>query len=285
MFDIRDYINQLTISKETNTQWKCICLICGDKHLTISKASGAYKCFTNFCPNHLIRDKLSPSNKFFVKDKVFVKDKIFAPVKKTYLNIELANGFDICIIKRLNTYCYLDNYKIVYVYDSCHKVEKVIDKSGRKVIYPKYLDKNDNKWYYGVDMSFKPFKPFDTIISGDTLIIVEGEKCAYTVSDLNIGAISFRSYSEQDIISNINYIYKYFGICKYLYITDNDVTGDKKADCVKQILNSCNKQCSIIRIKSLFDMFNLTCNHNDDIYDFLQVCKVDLKQVLESWRF
>lgn len=277
MFDIRDYIEKLEIAKESNTQWKCICPICKDNNLAISKTNGAYKCFSNFCDNKEIRNILSPPNSIFVKKKVFIE------VKPLIFDIQVKLPYQVATIKSNINYCYKENNKIIYIYDQYHKIERVIDKSGKKVFYPKYFDKEQREWYYGVDQPFKPYKPFDKILSGDTLVIVEGEKCAYTLSLLGIGSLTFRSYKQEDIISNLNYIYKYFNIEKFIYITDNDITGIKKAYIVKDIINKIYRQCTIIEIKELYNIFNLPCNQGDDIYDLLQLQTFDLKEVLDKW--
>ena len=59
-FDIRNKTDRLNIVKEESTQLVCECPICGGHRLTISKKSGAYKCWTGDCPEKQIREFVSP---------------------------------------------------------------------------------------------------------------------------------------------------------------------------------------------------------------------------------
>jgi KaiC/GvpD/RAD55 family RecA-like ATPase len=58
-FAIREHLEQLTLDRETPTEYRCICPICEGNNLTIAKNSGAYNCW-NGCPKADIRNALAP---------------------------------------------------------------------------------------------------------------------------------------------------------------------------------------------------------------------------------
>ncbi len=59
-FDIRNFSSRLNILKEESTQLVCECPICEGHRLTISKKSGAYKCWSGGCAEKEIRNAIAP---------------------------------------------------------------------------------------------------------------------------------------------------------------------------------------------------------------------------------
>ena len=61
-FDIRNKTDRLNILKEESTQLVCECPVCGGHRLTVSKKTGAYKCWSGQCVEKEIRGMIAPLN-------------------------------------------------------------------------------------------------------------------------------------------------------------------------------------------------------------------------------
>ena len=77
-FDILNYLDRLTVHKESNTQNKYICPVCHGNNLAVNLSSGKWKCWDD-CDNYEVKKVIAPElyNRRFAKLNRFpVKKKI-----------------------------------------------------------------------------------------------------------------------------------------------------------------------------------------------------------------
>jgi hypothetical protein len=155
-FDIRSYIQALTLHKELPTEWRYICPICQGNNLTIAKDSGAYQCW-NGCDSADIRNLIAPLN--LPKPTRPASDKTW-----TYTN---SDGLPLIRTRRID------------------------DGQGQRKIWQEYF--SNGKWLKrGNDAAKKAVMPYnhaavmDAITKGEPVFWVEGEPCVEALERIGL---------------------------------------------------------------------------------------------------
>jgi hypothetical protein len=230
MFDIRNYLDKLGIEKEIHTQWTTRCPICSSK-VQIQKSTGKYFCVgfctakdmrkawgffggytCNFAEAILnpIRPKVEEFTSIEVQPKLQVKE-YFSEKHNQEMRITVFNYNTPFLILRMD---FLGDKKKVFV-------PQVLENGQPKNI-KETQHKASDFHFYQEDL----LKIFN-----NNIFIVEGEKCAYTLSkELGVIALSPPGcgWNESWLRRNLKRLY--YSVSNIYYLRDNDKVGEKKKD-------------------------------------------------------
>jgi hypothetical protein len=196
----------------------------------ISKKSGAYRCFTNFCSPDKIRKIISPN--FVPTPKAFTYQKprytggikeLISPIPLDLKNATLARTLDYHRpVQRGN--------RIYYYYDQYRRLERIEQPDGKK-IFPQYYA--EGKWAYGVDGQWQAYCPVISA-SGNIFLGVEGEKTVHSCLEQGYAAftIPMHCWGEDALYPILRELKEQYQLSGILYCHDADTPGLLKAKAV-----------------------------------------------------
>ena len=288
MFSILKYISKLSIVKETETHYTCLCPVCGDDNFKIKRTGkyrGAYKCWSNFCTSSLIKEKLGvkklPDSPSFTSPP-----RIRAlPVPFTGVNfVEVPDSFT-PLSQKLSSY--IGNYHIletIYPYSNTQRVLRIDNpKSNTKYIYIQYRQE-DFSWACGAGPDSWPVYLRGLEISildstKDTIFFVEGEKTAEFCKSRGLATLTLMSagYYQQLSATLMLFKLKYPHIKNFIYIPDHDSPGYKKANSFQQCAWRNGLACKILKLS---EIPNLNLFEGMDLADFSDMQFEEFKNVI-----
>jgi hypothetical protein len=241
VFLILNYLQKLDdLQKlEYHSSWiKAQCPVCGGSLKIVSSGtkSGAYSCYTSDChklrPNP-IREYLTQGE---FKPKKYSNRKIHAPqitdiVTPLPLNL---NEIDVTQFytnlpheKPWSSKNELGDKVTIYNYQDFQLV-RIDPHDKKKFFYFRVKDANNN-WINEVPINFKNIPVYTSKYISKCVIFTEGEKVADCLQSLGLFALSFPSFVYQQ-----SYLAKFlrclsFRIENIIYLSDNDETGQIKA--------------------------------------------------------
>jgi len=215
VWSILNHLDQLTIISDLPTEYACECPVCSGKRLTISKATGAYSCWTTECPSVDIREALGDTGAAIRRYKptiikkfqpAFIDEEIDLATFSSPVQADLANEtwYDYSNSCRVHRYYEGDNkFTIPYCNGTRGK--------GKQLWLPyraNEIHQASGKWILGV----------------------EGEKCVEYARLLGLVAITWQgsSWTPVDLMATIVQL-KSAGVRGMVYWSDLDIPGFKKA--------------------------------------------------------
>jgi putative DNA primase/helicase len=214
-FDIRTHLENLTVISELSSEFVCECPICNGRRLTISKATGAYSCWTSECPREEIREAVAPlghrSSNSSQQPRKYLPALIQSPVKLARfpkpVKADLAQETWYTYSQSQKVHRYYegeDKFTIPYFNGSRGK--------GTKVWFPYRIDEAE---LYG---------------HGSWILACEGEKCVEFARELGIVAITWQgaSWTPNDLMASL-LVLRSQGISGICYYPDYDLPGYRKA--------------------------------------------------------
>jgi len=287
-----DYLDNIEIIKNNSTWIEAKCPVCNGR-LKISKNPskyGAYACYTEEChskSNNLIRKKLykpfSPFNRSNIYTKPELKRKItHILVKRLELDFNIDKSIDYTSfltnisflepIEKVYNNRYVYKKETYYNYNSFLIVRNdiLLKKSNErsKYFYPIYY--KDNNIVKGLpDMITLPIYRKDYI--QESVIFVEGEKCATILQSLGIASITLAhfTYTERYLDRYINNLYL-SGVRNVIYLMDNDEVGLHKAKLVTNFLAKNSIKSRYINIVDIEAYKQYTEIKRFDVYDLYE---------------
>ena len=216
MWSILNHLDQLNIlNSELSSEYVCECPVCHGKRLTISKATGAYSCWTTECPTIDIREALGDTNAALARYRPQVIKKFRPAIIDE--DIELAT-FSSPVQANLANETW-------YEYSSSCRVHRYYE-SGTKFTIPYYngiRGKGKQLWL--------PYKSNEIELARDKWILgVEGEKCVEYARSLGFVTITWQgsSWTPVNFMATIMML-KSSGVRGIVYWADLDISGFRKA--------------------------------------------------------
>lgn len=242
-FNILDYIDQLTDygDIEKHPTWiLATCPICKGKlkiNTTTSKY-GAYCCYTNSC--HSLHP--NPIRNLFYKRTSFNQKSPFhssTPIKRLVdlvkpinINTEPTSFLTkekftppVQVREEGKTFTYFDyeDFQVVRL------DRKLSDGSRKKYLYPEYVDKDTEEVVQGTPETFTKLPVYKSQYVQESILFLEGEKCATIGQKLGLASITFPTFVFSDRYLD-RFIYKLtsLGVKNVLFLIDNDQVGVNK---------------------------------------------------------
>lgn len=280
----------LDVIKSKGKTLICRCPVCGGTNLKInlnptSDKYGAYKCWDNKCSSKDIRRFAGiTSTSSFSYSKTFSDSNLFQ--SKLSLHSKKPNSFQ---IEEKNICKVRTNYKsptrlhskplsrVCYYYSPTKRIVRLDNfKYSKKYITIQYWDSYLG-WIAGIGEDTWPEYSYGCdYTSGNTLIIVEGEKTAEHIkSKTNLAAITFcGGFFEYEYIYSYILNLKSKGISNTIYIPDDDNAGYSKASkiaeaCAVAEVSYIQKNIKKLNTKKIegFDIADIT--ESSTIYNFI----------------
>ena len=137
---------------------------------------------------------------------------------------------------------------------------------------------NSYSWCYGISETLIPFCSLR--FTEGCHIVTEGAKNAYRVIQTGYSAISFQTYSNEEITNGL----KLLNPKQLIIVADNDATGMLKASKVKEASWKLNIEALIIDIKELWKLADIQkeCFISADIEDLLNLKNIDLEKTINN---
>jgi hypothetical protein len=264
MFNIMDHLHGLEprLISENPSQLRYQCPVCENKTLTVSKLGKGYQCWSG-CTTREIRDWIGVPTSYNqnVISLSSRRKKVHPPPKPVGLKIIKVNPIAVRPSKwigqsRVDRYNYSDTQYV-------ERIESIED--GRRVkTFRQYsngrLGKGNDPW----DMYMWQYIPKG---AGNSLFIVEGEKCVQSMWNQGLATCSPQGscWGEKDINRYLTQLKKY-GLNPVL-ISDIDLAGIKKKDLWLEIsmeLGVYTKHLDISQWdiwQSGMDIYDLIVNH------------------------
>ncbi len=291
-FCIHDHLDKLQPTKNKN---RYICPVCGKKNFTISK-NGAYTCW-NGCEREEIKRVLDPSryekrsnrdhhttpiNPKYIKRKaqepkpcvipstaiqLALMDKIPGDIPQL-INESIPKFFveksGIPNIAKVKTYKYSEDQIIKrYQWDDETKA-----KGYDKTIRPWHLDNGRLKMGKGEE-TWLPYRIDEAVAFGQNkwILGVEGEDGVEDARSLGIPTITWQggSWGEADLETGLT-ILKNGNVQGMIFISDNDETGEKKAQALLEVSGKVDFPVLVIPASKLWN----ECPEKGDISDWIQ---------------
>ena len=288
-----DNLDKLNVINQTSSYIRCICPVCKGSSLKISlsnHAHGAYRCYDNYCDPKDIREAiglidsknyyLSPFKKE-ISRSVYADNQLIKKIENAKPVIALPETeFIRCDDYQpleTTTRTFVDGSKkrsSVFPYSSHQRVYRLdfVTPPDKKQIYLQYLDETGS-WQVGNGShTWQVFTHgLDLSRPGNTVLAVEGEKCAeYVKENYGIACITFAApcYVTE-------YLYKVLfcffaqnnNVRQLIYVPDHDSPGYLKAHKVQQVCNYLKKSCQIISVQEFLNL-NKEPEQGADLADF-----------------
>ncbi|WP_024547134.1 VapE domain-containing protein [Picosynechococcus sp. NKBG15041c] len=271
MFDILDHLDRLNHLGRGRYN----CPVCNSKNFTISKKTGAYKCWSNECDSALIREAIAPTDAPAPKKKlppkqkakpVFIKDAPTwreLPGDRTYLKRgDTGKAY-------LWTYDYGDGHTVrrIDYFDRDARGEKIGD-PYKKEIRPfdgDNMGKGDRPWdAYRIDEAIAACN------GGRWIFAVEGEKCVEAMRWIGVPSITWQggSWTDQDLSRTIIQL-KANDCGGLIFIPDNDAPGAKKAE---KVIEACAAHSFPCLVLDMLDLWR-DCPEKGDVADWIKEIK------------
>lgn len=239
-FFILNYVNRLQ-NVEYHSSWLLAdCPVCGAhklKVVTAGRKVGAFACYSDReChktkPNPIVKEL----TKGEFKSKNYAARRIHVPklqdiVTPRPLNLEKLDTTqfytDIVYKKPWSSINELGDKITVYNYQDFSLVR--IDPHNKKKFFYFRVKNANNEWVNEVPTNFKNIPVYTSKYISKCVIFTEGEKVADCLQSLGLFALSFPSFVYQQ-----SYLTKFlrclsFRIENIIYLSDNDETGELKA--------------------------------------------------------
>lgn len=272
MFNIFDYIDRLDNVIEKSSYIEAICPVCRKDNFKIAKNNqyrGAYKCYSTGCSAKDIRKALAPNyepdkyntSPFRQRSRFNTEDLVKVSPVPLPSEIELLER----LIEYTNTY-HTGN-KTYYYYDEIRRFVRVeFFKNNTRTsrhFWPEYRFKNS--WLRGNGTDPWPLYANQEIPDSNTsnsLIMTEGEKCSnYIRFKLDLCCVTTHDWNVNKLSLLLNSVPNY--IESIVYIKDNDVTGERKANIVNTAANKVGLSCMVVPVQ----LFKPDAAESEDIAD------------------
>ena len=253
------------VIEETNSFLRAVCPLCKGTSLKMNLSEsheyyGAYKCWSNNCPNEELRLALDlpkstiSNNDPFRPSNVFGKSSVFAPSKllrsaTTYYPDSFAGKEFLT----LRNYVPTPKVKIVsgnslfeksmYQYSPYLRVLRIDKQGSEKKIYIQNWTPEDG-WIPGTGDHIWPVFGMNQVllssnnyITSDSVVFVEGEKCAEYLRSKGCAAFTFMSGAFYgDLMFKSILVFRYFfpRISNIIFIKDCDQAGTLKETYVRE---------------------------------------------------
>lgn len=249
MFKILDHLDKLDNVKHHLTWGSADCPVCGGT-LKFSKSghkTNSYACYTGNC--HTIKNEYGVNR---IKAKLYVyspfrngsnfkRSNIFSSSNCQLLETPIKIEDDLDLISKVEyipprRHVTRNNKRYIYFeYDAftCVRVETITDEGADKYFYQTYVNSK------GVTVKGLPLDSglpvYRTQYLQKDILAVEGEKCASFLQKLGLAAICINTaFISDTVLPDIMQELKNKGVQNILYLPDNDVPGDVKADKIMQ---------------------------------------------------
>jgi putative DNA primase/helicase len=221
VWSILNHLDQLNVlNPNLSSEYVCECPVCNGKRLTISKATGAYSCWTTECPSEDIRAALGDEShalarKNFAPKKykpAVIDEEIELATFTQPVQADLASEtwYDYSQSCRVHRY-YEDNQKFTIPY--CNGIR----------------GKGKQLWL--------PYRANEIPLArGKWILGVEGEKCVEYARSLGLVAITWQgsSWTPINFMATILQL-KSAGVRGMIYWADLDIPGFRKAEKLWQV--------------------------------------------------
>lgn len=232
MWNILNNLDKLTVLSELSSEYVCECPVCSGKRLTISKATGAYSCWTTECPSTDIREALGVwSHRQSCSETEDVSAWGSGAVLACYRPVAIKKFKPAIIDEEISLATFsspvvanLDN-ETWYDYSSSCRVHRYYE-NGSKLTIP-YCNgvrgKGKQLWL--------PYRSSEIPqASGKWILGVEGEKSVEYARSINLVSITWQgsSWTPVSFMATIMQL-KSAGVRGMVYWSDLDIPGFKKA--------------------------------------------------------
>lgn len=220
MWSILNHLDQLNVLNQLSTEYVCECPVCNGRRLTISKATGAYSCWTTECPSADIRAAVGGPEAHY-SQLLPARDYRAAQINE---EIELAQLPTNAAPVDLNDETW-------YQYSHFHRVHRyrVDDQKFTIPYYNTTRGKGDRLWL--------PYRASEIPLARNRwLLAVEGEKCVEYARSIGLVAITWQgsSWTPVSFIATITML-KAAGVRGLVYWPDHDIPGYRKAQKLWQV--------------------------------------------------
>jgi hypothetical protein len=250
-FQILSYLHKLENVSNHRSWILADCPICGEHKLKIvaeGVKKGAYSCYSSRqC--HLLRKEGTGYQPSLISSKLQEGEfrprrsssprqiripklqDIVTPIPLDLSQIDVTQFFsDLPYEKPWHTF-FEDGKKLtIYKYDdfTVNRIDPSPNSGEKKFFYFR-IKKDNGEWSNEVPTVFRNVPLYRSKYISSHVIFVEGEKCASSLQELGINAISFPSFVYQQ-----SYLAKFLRCLSYkvryiAYLTDNDEVGEAKA--------------------------------------------------------
>jgi hypothetical protein len=240
-FSILNYLNKLEEVEQHNTWIKAQCPVCGGtlKIVSAGKKSGAFACYSgNSCeklrPNPIVKEltkgEFKPRKSNYSSRMVRINPTIdiATPLPLNLNEIDVTQFYtNLPYEKPWSSKNELGDKITIYDYLEFQLV-RIDPHNKKKFFYFRVKDANNN-WANEVPTNFKNIPVYTSKYISKCVIFTEGEKVADCLQSLGLFALSFPSFVYQQ-----SYLAKFlrclsFRIENIIYLSDNDETGQIKA--------------------------------------------------------
>jgi hypothetical protein len=251
MFQILNYLHKLENVSNHRSWILADCPICHENKLKIvaeGTKKGAYSCYSS-SQCHLLRKEGTGYQPSLISAKLQEGEfrprrsssprqiripklqDIVTPIPLDLSQIDVTQFFsDLPYEKPWHTF-FEDGKKLtIYKYDdfTVNRIDPSPNSNEKKFFYFR-IKKDNGEWSNEVPTKFNHVPIYRSKYVSSHVIFVEGEKCASSLQELGINAISFPSFVYQQ-----SYLAKFLRCLSYkvrniVYLTDNDEVGEAKA--------------------------------------------------------
>jgi hypothetical protein len=302
MFKILDHLDKLENVKHHLTWGSATCPVCGGT-LKFSKSgykANSYACYTSNC--HTIKNE-------YGVNRIKAKLQVYSPFSSGNTHFKVANIFTtptrlleipIPIVDTLQLYSDIE-YKppkrntskdkqkryIYFEYDAFTyvRVDTITEEGVDKYFYPTHVN---NRGFSIKGMPLDSGLPvYRTEYIQRDVLVVEGEKCASFLQKLGMSAICVNSaFMSEHTLKDIMQALKDLGVENIVYLSDNDIAGEHKANMTMQAAWSVGIHADVLRIVDYYVEYSEL--QGFDIVDLYLKNRIstreDVMEIVNRWR-
>ncbi|MBD0361547.1 MAG: hypothetical protein ICV55_01980 [Coleofasciculus sp. C3-bin4] len=268
-FDIREYVDRLTPTKEKN---RYECPVCGGNNLTIQPETGKYRCW-NECQCKDIRDAIAPWQEASKNNRVIFTSRKPKPKATAPKPVEIPEGelkiamlpqpVEIPQRRKMG-----DRFQIIYPYSDSQWVARTELSNGKKEICPWRIDAESEEKCSKGDFLWPPYRIAEVQAHGSSqwVLAVEGEKCVESARWLGLVAFTLQGGWSEEELERAAIAIKEAGVAGICCYPDHDDTGYKKAE--KLALASVKAQVPFVLLDPT--LIWKECPNKGDIADWIE---------------
>lgn len=236
MFNIRDYLNQLSNLEDKGTYYQAICPECHKPKLKINKSTGTFACYGRHCKFKDIVKHLDPQYKFE-----------YIPKKQEYIEyLPVTSGTLTRIADIPNNLS-----DTLFVYSRQH--QKIKFSKGEYCYQTLVTVEGTEVWKNAKFDLWNPYVPAE-IPEASLLICVEGEKDVHTLVKLGYAAFTFPTINIKEVDYGITWLQSNYNFEGVLVLNDADTTGYEKQKKTVTRFHKHGIPCSPVSIEKLYSM-------------------------------